>query len=405
MRLRGHTKALADTGFRRFFLGELINTAGSAMSGIALAFAVLRIDDSATALGWVVAAWTVPMVTFMLIGGAFADRFSRVAILRGSNVVSGLGQAIAAILVLTGTAQVWHLVVIQFIAGTAFSVSYPAFHGMVPILLPEQERKSAYLLLNQAESGVRIVAPALAGVLVAVTNAGWGLAADAATFFCAAYFLSRLSLAQGARPERQESVLGDFAAGWAFSRRLGWVIPVAGFSLVYNALISGGLFVLGPVIANGTIGSMGWGLARGAEALGLFLFAFVLARLTFRRPLLVCQVGFLTAAAPMLVLALWVSTPALAAAFFVMGCGMAALNLAWNLTVQEKVPEAMLSRIMAIDGFFSFVAMPIGQLAIGPVAHAAGPQRAELGCLALVVITFVAGYSAPPLRRLQMAAA
>lgn len=402
MSLRDHVSPLAQVNFRRFFFGQVINTAGSSMAGIALAFAVLRIENSATVLGWVVAAWTIPMVAFMLLGGAVADRFPRALVLRGCNLIQGIGQAVAAVLVLTDTAHVWHLVALQAVSGTAFAASYPAFHGMVPILLRGEERKSGYLLLNQTESALRILGPAAAGVLVAVANPGWGLAVDAATYFAAAYFLSLLRLPIGARPERRESVIGDFKAGWTLARRLGWVLPVAFCSLVYNALTSGGLNVLGPAISNNTIGSAGWGTAIACEALGLFLFSFVLTQVTIGRPLLVIQVGFLTSAAPMVVLGLLVRTPLLAAAYFTVGCGMAALHLAWSLTVQEKVPEAMLSRIMAIDGFFSFVAMPIGQLAVGPVAHSIGQSHTELVCAGLVGVTFIVSMTSRPLRNLRL---
>jgi MFS family permease len=402
MILRLQLRPLRDVNFRRFYLGEIINTAGSSMAGIALAFAVLHIENSATTLGWVVAAWTIPMVAFMLIGGAAADRFPRAVILRGCNLVQGVAQALAAGLVLTDTAEVWHLILIQFVSGTAFAASYPAFHGMVPILLGEEDRKSGYLLINQTESALRILGPAVAGVLIAVSSPGWGLAFDAATYFGAAYFLTRLELPMGARPNRQESVIGDFRAGWALARQLGWVLPVALCSLVYNALTSGGLNVLGPAIANDSIGSTGWGIGRAAEALGLFLFSIVLVRFTIRRPMIVIQVGFLTTALPMLALGLLVTTPMIAAAFFVVGCGMAALHLSWSLAVQEKVPEDMLSRIMAIDGFFSFVAMPIGQLAIGPVEQAIGSSHAEIACAALVAATFAVGVTRRPLRALRL---
>jgi MFS family permease len=402
MTLRAQLSPLRHVNFRRFYLGEVVNTAGSSMAGIALAFAVLHIENSATTLGLVVAAWTVPMVAFMLIGGAVADRFPRAVVLRGCNLVQGIGQAVAAVLVLTDTAHVWHLIVIQFVSGTAFAASYPAFHGMVPILLDEEDRKSGYLLINQSESAVRILGPAVAGALIAVSSPGWGLAFDAATYFAAAYFLTRLDLPLGARPDRQESVIGDFRAGWTLARRLGWVLPVALCSLAYNALASGALNVLGPAIANDSIGSAGWGIARGAEALGLFLFSFALVRFTIRRPMIVIQVGFLTTALPMLALGLFVSTPAISAAFFVVGCGMAALHLSWSLAVQEKVPEQMLSRIMAIDGFFSFVAMPIGQLAIGPVEQSIGSEHAEIVCAALVILTFAVGVTRRPLRVLRL---
>ncbi|WP_148615179.1 MFS transporter [Nocardioides rubriscoriae] len=83
------TAPLRNRNFRWFYVGEAVNTAGSSMSGIALAFAALQINDSASALGVVVAAFSVPMVGFMLIGGALADRLPRALVLRGGNLVQG----------------------------------------------------------------------------------------------------------------------------------------------------------------------------------------------------------------------------------------------------------------------------------------------------------------------------
>lgn len=395
-------EVLRHTNFRWFFLGETINTAGSSMSGVALSFAVLHIDNSPSALGWVVAAWTIPMVAFMLIGGAIADRLPRALVLRGCNLLLGVSQATAALLVLTGSAHIWELVVLQFVGGTAVAASYPAFHGMVPILLTPPDRKSAYLLLSQSQSALSIVGPAVAGVLVAVSNPGVALAFDALTYVIAAVFLTLLRLPPHERPDAKNTVIDDFREGWGFARSLGWVLPVASLSLAFNALTSGALVVLGPVIAKATIGSAGWGYARAAQALGLFVFGFALARMTLHRPLIACQIGFVTSAIPMLVLGVWTHTIPLAAAFFISGCGSAVINLSWSLTVQEKVPEQMLSRINAIDGFFSFVAMPIGELLAGPAAHLFSARQVEVGAAALCVLTCLVGVSRRPLRQLRL---
>lgn len=402
MSLREHASPLRVANFRYFFLGELINTAGSSMSGIALAFAVLRIDDSATALGLVAAAATVPMVAFMLIGGALADRLPRALVLRGCNLIQGIVQALIATLVLTGTAQIWHLIVLAFITGTVFAVSYPAFHGMVPALLPPQERKSAFLLMGQSDALLQIAGPVAAGILVATVGPGWALAIDAATYVVAAGFLSLVRLPFGDRPERQESVIGDFVVGWSFARRLGWVIPASCCALVFNALTSGSIYVLGPVIADDTIGSEGWGLALSGQAVGLFVATLVLVRLTIRRPMHVIMIGFTVMSAPMLLLGIWVNTAALFVAFFVAGAAVSFLSLAWNLTVQEKVPEEMLSRIMAIDGFFSFVAMPIGQVLVGPLSAQFGIRGVELGSVALSIVVMFVALSVPAIRNLRL---
>ncbi len=185
-------------------------------------------------------------------------------------------------------------------------------------------------------------------------------------------------------------MIGDFVAGWAFARQLGWVIPAASCALVFNALVSGAINVLGPVIADDTIGSEGWGLARSAQAVGVFIAAFFLAKVTLTWPMKVIMVAFVIWCVPMLVLGTHVEVWLLCVSFIIAGAALSVLELAWNLLVQEKVPEAMLSRIMAIDGFFSFVATPIGQLAVGPAAIAFGAGSVQIGCfiIAAAVATF-----------------
>ncbi|MDR7253990.1 MFS family permease [Nocardioides sp. BE266] len=377
---------LATPNFRYFFIGQVINRFGGSMAGVALAFAVLEIDDSASALGWVVAASSIPMVVFMLLGGAIADRLPRAVVLRGCNLVQGVAQTLTAVLVITGRAEIWHLVVLQAVAGVVFAVSYPAFLGMVPILLPVEERKAAFLLIGQATSLVGIVGPAISGLLVATAGPGWALAIDASTYLIAASLLVLVRLPPGDRSQAKPSVIGDFVAGWSFARQLGWVIPGATCALVFNALHSGAINVLGPVIADDTIGSEGWGLAGSAQAVGVFVAAFFLAKASLTRPMKAIMVAFVLWNVPMLVLGTHVDVWLLATAFFVSGAALSLLDLSWNLLVQEKVPEAMLSRIMAIDGFFSFVATPIGQITVGPLAHAFGPTGVQIGFFVVAVL-------------------
>ncbi len=286
------TAPLRVPAFRWFFLGQLVNSAGSSMSGIALAFAVLAISDSPAALGAVMAGWTVPMVAFMLLGGALADRMPRGLVLRGCNLVEAVAQTATAALVLTGYAEIWHLVVLQLVSGTASAVSYPAEHGMVPVLLPRELRQAGYLLMSQSRSATTIGGPAVAGLLVATAGPGYALAIDAATFFVAAGFLTLMRLPPGERPARQDSVIGDLRAGWSFARELGWVIPASSCALVFNALFAGAVGVLGPTIAEDTIGSEGWGLAQSAQAVGVFLTALGLSRVVIRRPMVVIMVAF-----------------------------------------------------------------------------------------------------------------
>src|SRR2546422_89464 len=80
-------RALEEREFRLFFVGQSVSLLGDGMVGVALAFAVLDLTGSASDLGYVFAARTIPLVGFLLAGGVFADRLSRRAVMVGSDVV------------------------------------------------------------------------------------------------------------------------------------------------------------------------------------------------------------------------------------------------------------------------------------------------------------------------------
>jgi Transmembrane secretion effector len=95
-------RSLAERAFRWFFAGRVVSLFGSAMTPVALAFAVLRASVSTRDLGIVSVAHTVPLIAFVIPGGSFADRYSRGAVLRMSNFGAGVTQGIVAYLLISG---------------------------------------------------------------------------------------------------------------------------------------------------------------------------------------------------------------------------------------------------------------------------------------------------------------
>ena len=109
---------------------------------------MLEITDSATALGQVLAAHTIPMVLFLLWGGVIADRFPRALVLQVSNVLSGLTQAAFAVLVITGIAEIWMLVVLGVINGLTSAIGFPAMTSIMPQLVPRDQLQQANALMS-----------------------------------------------------------------------------------------------------------------------------------------------------------------------------------------------------------------------------------------------------------------
>lgn len=358
---------LSDRRFRFFFASRAVNIWGTTMAPVALAFAVLSIEDNASALGQVLAARSIPMVLFLLLGGVIADRLSRRLVIQVSNAVAVLSQATAAALVITGHAELWHLVVIEAVNGTAAAASLPAMEGMVPQLVPRSQLQQANALLSMVRGALFAIGPTTAALLVVTVGPGWALAVDAATWLVALALLTPVTVPHRAS-NAGAGVVQDLREGWALFRSTTWLwVVVLAFGAL-NAIIAGAWHTLGPAVAKDTIGITGWGYVLSAQAIGLILTGLVLLRVSIRYPLRAGMLGCLFFAAPLLMLGLDPDLVPLAIGMFVAGAGIEVFGLGWSLAMQEKIPEDMLSRAYSYDMLGSMVAIPVGQLAVGPLA-------------------------------------
>ena len=236
---RGSLRPLHERNFRWYFFSRFVNTLGNMMASVALAFAVLDITDSATALGQVLAAHTIPMVLFLLWGGVIADRFSRVLIIQVSNVVSGVTQAAIALLVITGTADLPTVIALSAVHGLVSAMSYPAMNGLVPQLVPRDELQKANALLSLVRGGLTVIGPSVSALLVVTVGPGWALLVDGLTWLVAA------GLLLGMRVPRREierkaraGTLAELREGWDYFRRTTWLWLVVLAFCALNAIHS-----------------------------------------------------------------------------------------------------------------------------------------------------------------------
>ncbi len=174
--------ALQERQFRLFFTGQLVSLLGDAVTPFALAWAVLDLTGSAKDLGFVIAAKTAPLVVFLLVGGVFADRLPRRAVMLTADVIRMGIQAATAALLLSHNATIWELVLLQAFAGTATAFFNPASTGLTPMTVSVERLQGANALRGLSISSMQLVAPALAGLLIVTVGPGYGLAVDAASF-------------------------------------------------------------------------------------------------------------------------------------------------------------------------------------------------------------------------------
>ena len=255
----GSLAPLQHANFRWYWTALTVNLAGTTMSAVALAFAVLEISDSPNALGLVLAAGTAPIVVFLLLGGVIADRWPLTAVLRVGMVVLASSQGAIAALVITGTAEIWMLVVLSAVNGTAMALVFPAMQSITPRLVTRDLLQRAIALQSFSRGALRVIGPTVSALLVVGVGAGWALAFDAATWFAAAVILARVRLPPPSPREEAGSTVGELRAGWVYVRRTTWLwVVVVGFTFL-NVIYAGAWLTLGPARANETFGPKGWG--------------------------------------------------------------------------------------------------------------------------------------------------
>jgi len=366
---------LRERNFAWYFASRFVNTAGAMMANIALAFAVLDIGGSASALGQVLAAHMAPMVLLLLYGGVVADRFPRHLVIQVSNIGSAITQGLIAFLVITGQAELWMLIVLSIVHGMISGLGFPAMASVVPNLVPRSQLQPANALLSLTRSGLTVVGPTIGALLVVTFGSGWALAIDAFTWALAAVFLLNVKIPPKERAAEPPNTIRELREGWSFFWGTTWLwVVVVGFG-VMNAIHGGAIQTLGPAIADQTIGRQGWGLVLSAEAVGLLITTVIMLRVPLQRPLLYGMIGMFGFVPPMILLGVEPHLGLLLLASFLGGVGVEVFGMGWNLAMQEHIDDRMLSRAYSYDALGSFVAIPIGQVAYGPLGDAYGYGR------------------------------
>jgi MFS family permease len=390
--------------FRLLFAGQALSVVGDRITPIAIAFAVLGLG-SATDLGLVLAASGVPFALFAIAGGVVSDRVGRRRVMIASDVVRTVSQATTAVLLLTGSAEVWMLVVLSAVYGTAAAVFMPALIGLIPQTVPPDRLQEANALLGVTRSIASVAGPTLAGILIAIGGPGDAIAVDAVTFALSAACLIAL------RPDRAAAVADaeeedDFAArlrsGWREVRSRPWLASGLGAMAAYHVFVLPAVLILGPALAESELdGASSWAIIVACFGLGTIAGNLLALRLSIRRPVLVAAVALVAAATQAVIIGSGLGTAGIAILEFPAGIAVSLFFTLWDTSIQEQVPPAAVSRVSSYDFAVSLGLMPLGMAVAGPIAAAAGLQTTLIAMSAVGMVAALAWLAVPDVRRVR----
>lgn len=285
--------------YRLLFAGQVLSVIGDRITFIALPFAVLAIGDLGD-LALVTAALSLPFLVVAIPGGTIADRFGRRETMLAADLGRALVQAVMAVLLLSGAAEIWMLAVLAALFGICESLFGPAMVGLIPQTVETVRLQQANALFSLIQNVGMVLGPALAGVMIALTGPGEAIAIDAATFLVSAAFLARLRPAELASADPGEEgphgVLDGLREGWEIVRTSGWILPGIGALVAYTVFVLPSVFVLGPVIAESDLGgATSWAVISTAFGAGAVLGSVIAYRVRFERTLVLTFAAMLLA--------------------------------------------------------------------------------------------------------------
>jgi MFS family permease len=380
-------RPLRHRDFRLLWSGMTVSLLGDGIFLVSLTWQVYDISNAPTALSVVGIAMTVPQILFLLLGGVVSDRFDRRRVMIAADAIRAICVCALGVLSVSGSLELWHVMVIgaAFGAGTAFFG--PAFDAIVPELVDPQE-------LNQANSLDQLIRPAAARMLGPAIG-GWLIAAwggrpgpafllDALTFalsiVCVALMRARVA-DRGAEPEGF-SAIREIREGFRYVRSQTWLWGTLLAATLAYLIFWGPSEVLLPFLVKnemgGTARDLGFILAFGG--VGAMFGAVVMGnRAVPRRHITfmyaVWTLSTLAVAGYGLAILPWQAM----AACFVFNVLEAAGTIVWATTKGRLVPPGLLGRVSSLDWFISIGLVPVSFALTGPVAHLFGVRATLIG--------------------------
>jgi MFS family permease len=383
--------ALTSSAYRRFAVSLLFTSLGAQLLQTAILWQVYELSGSAVALGLTGLARAGPHMVLSLVGGVAADRLNRVRLVQSGQAINALLVCVLAGLTLTGSVEVWHLLLITVFNGGFSALTQPARTAVIPSLVPGERLVNAIALNATIMQSSQITGPALAGVAIGIVGLGAVYVLNGVFYFLAMIALFAIHVPR--TREVSENIWRSFLDGLIFVRSKPAIISLLVLDLGETVL--GSYRALLPILATSLgAGPGGYGLLSAAPGVGSVLgSAFILSLGDMRYKGLFAVFGVLAYCVALVILALsqWFALSALAAAM--LGFTNSVQVVPRNSAIIAMSPDELRGRVEAFRSMLAGGGPPLGYTLSGvmaallgaPVALAAG----AFACAGVVVMVAV----------------
>jgi MFS family permease len=393
--------------YRLLFGSQVLSVVGDRVTSVALPFAVLSVGGDVRDVALTSTAQFLPFVLLAVPAGVWADRWDRKRILIGSDLLRLVTQTVAAVLLLSGSADVTRIAVLAAVFGAADAFFAPAFSGLLPTTVSPGNLQPANALRGLTFSLANVVGPVLAGVLIGFAGGpGAALVFDAATFLVSVVLLVPLRSAVVDRvvheDERPHASFGtSLREGWREVRSRTWVLGYLGGFAAYHAVVLPAIFVIGPVLmADHYDGARSWAVVTALFGIGNIVGDVLLLAWRPRYALRVGALMLVGASCQAAVIGSHLPVWGIGLLELLTGICVTGTFTLWETSLGEHIPSGSLSRVTSYDYLSSTGMIPLGNVVVGALAAALGVYPALVVMTVVGIGAALAVLSVPAVRHL-----
>jgi Arabinose efflux permease len=396
---------IKSRAFRALWIGNTLSTLGSSITLIIFPMIVYSLSHSTMAMGLVMAGYMLPEVVMLPFSGMIVDRLNRVRLMRMADFIRTVLTCLGMILGLSGHLTISLLIIMAAMIGLMNGLFDPAFAALRATVFTPDIRTGATSLSQASVQLMRLLGPALGGVIVSVFSASIGFGVDAATyvisFICLLFLTKEGQVLKSVTHGNKKSFLQECFAGIKILSKHTWLwVTILDLSLL-NICRSGITAILIPWLVKFHFGfpAYVYGLIMSGEGIGGTLAAITYGmRKKWRHRGLIAYTGIGLGGCALFLMALIPSGFVLVLLMLIEGAGIMIFGLIWEISLQELVENESFGRVASLDMIGSFALMPVGYLLTGWIAQVIGGTVAMLILSGMLILSTMAVLLIPQIR-------
>ena len=224
--------SLRSTDFMYLWLGMLAMMSGMHMQMVARGYLVYEITNSASILGLVAAASSVPILVLSLIGGEIADRMNKKKVMQISQLLNSLTAILVSVAIFTDKVEWYHLLAASVFQGATWAFLMPARQALIPSLVGQSQLSNAIALNAAGMSATTLIAPAIAGILYSILGAGFVYAVIGGLTVVASILTSLIKVEETQNKTANKAMTSNISEGisYVMQNRLVLVLIIIGLA-------------------------------------------------------------------------------------------------------------------------------------------------------------------------------